>query len=802
MRRPCLPLHPEGLFQLLRRYAALSLPLALSWTFCGCGPLFPARPKTFATQEEAGSTHVAVLSVGRWQDYVDDLQPTFKFDEKAAFDGAGAATRDEEDKFETMISATLKLSRDTSKTGKGGQGGSGKGGDSGSGGGTGSGSGGSGDGSGTGSAGGGSSSGSDGSSGSSAGGSSGGASGGGSKAGGGSGSGGSGSGAGAGDKSGKGAGAGGSDGQGAKTGAAAAAALPQDAMTQFALATALYQEVKLLNRYVRDASMIEHADPYVVRMQITLMPAAHLEPYDAYTTVSFFLEPPCDDPCTPRIVPLMVTDDLESTAHAASIQRVQQLALSAMLMGKVAGANFDFNDTQKKLRNILGRDYNSLLTVSRLSDNTYRVRFGAQQAAATDYEMVPRTHNVTFLMLVPRKRRLPNSTDDDQRARAVRLMARTAMVDTRTGVPLDSKQGGIAFERMKETLRTFPGGYFRRLADDGEIVNLIDILVRNDFKEFSDNVGTTTPPVLREALWVNLVSDMTHSRYAATIFELPRRSPSPFLAQTALIEDSPTGATVTLSGGTWISRDSYFARLHLQLAPAAPACPGTSSARQEPPCPAPDQPTVPPVRLELAANRVEVNSGATAATFHFPHISAFGKLQCGALVLDPMDGASRSGEAELQCDAQAGACAGLTPSLGQRSTCFEVRQQLPTEATPAEKPDFTATVPSHSIVADNRRHGVVQLLVDNQSETPVHFAVSSAVLAVSSQDAIEYDAAHRTLLGGSLLLTLGNLVPGSLVKVTAWKEKPGKPGDLPERQFVQTVPVQVRDGGGTRRGGR
>ena len=154
---PCLlsPCSTPGFRTARRRCAIVLLPLLLFWNLTGCSSnLFVERPKTFATQEEAGSTHVAVLSVGRWQDYLNDLQPSFKFDEKAAFDGADAATRMEEDKFETFISAALKVTSNNAKTGKGGQGGSGD--SQAGGGGTGSGSGsGGGTGSGSGSAGGG-----------------------------------------------------------------------------------------------------------------------------------------------------------------------------------------------------------------------------------------------------------------------------------------------------------------------------------------------------------------------------------------------------------------------------------------------------------------------------------------------------------------------------------------------------------------------------------------------------------------------------------------------------------------------
>src|SRR5262249_47299447 len=64
-----------------------------------------------------------------------------------------------------------------------------------------------------------------------------------------------------------------------------------DPMTRYWAATALFQEVQLLNRYVRDAWVRRGSRPYVVRVQATLMPAARNEPYDAYCTCSFFTAP-------------------------------------------------------------------------------------------------------------------------------------------------------------------------------------------------------------------------------------------------------------------------------------------------------------------------------------------------------------------------------------------------------------------------------------------------------------------------------------------------------------------------------
>ena len=55
-------------------------------------------------------------------------------------------------------------------------------------------------------------------------------------------------------------------------------------------ATALMQYVAQLNTYVRDAAVATRTRPYLVRMQISVLPTTSTQGYDAYSTVSFFTE--------------------------------------------------------------------------------------------------------------------------------------------------------------------------------------------------------------------------------------------------------------------------------------------------------------------------------------------------------------------------------------------------------------------------------------------------------------------------------------------------------------------------------
>ena len=227
----------------------------------GCETLKPMEPPhRVVHQEEAGSTHVAVLSVARWDDYVKELQPNFALTAEDALARAGATTQDLEDKFVSSVSTALKLAPPTSSVTTSHASGSP-------------------------------------------------------------------------EMRNEASGPGDVSKVATPTAAGAAVApssLPpatsvlatppmQEPMLQYSLATALFQEITLINRYVKDATALQNFDPYVVRMQVTLLPLARREPYDAYSTISFFVDedqlPKTYLPASPR-TPSPYQDMLREQAKA------------------------------------------------------------------------------------------------------------------------------------------------------------------------------------------------------------------------------------------------------------------------------------------------------------------------------------------------------------------------------------------------------------------------------------------------------------------------------------------------------
>ena len=154
-------------------------------------------------------------------------------------------------------------------------------------------------------------------------------------------------------------------------------------------------------------------------MQISLNPKKKNSEFDAYSTISFFPDRFSNATCgnfknatssdrAPFVVPLLVAEDLESGSYNRTNEKVIQLGLALMASINGIGGKAGFSSTAKDFMKTTGNDYNSLMTVGRISDNSIRVRFGAMQTASEDgkkkeYVMVPRTHFVTLLLMVPKE---------------------------------------------------------------------------------------------------------------------------------------------------------------------------------------------------------------------------------------------------------------------------------------------------------------------------------------------------------------------------------------------------------------
>jgi hypothetical protein len=392
--------------------------------------------------------------------------------------------------------------------------------------------------------------------------------------------------------------------------------LSVDPMLKYLYATALYQEVQLLNWYVKNSAIDERYAAYIVRLQVSLMPLMRDEPYDAYSTISFFsgpFEPSTGggatykmqgreyeslgektisaalsgDECKAdasrnriQIIPLLVTDDIEAAVHSRSLDELRQLALALSALIQGVGVGADIGSVDEKLRTVLGRDFNSKFNVARVSDNTLRCRFGALNQAQSRYGLIPQTHNVTLLVLVPSEK----AKVHDVACRTVRLVAKTTLTDVEKGTDLPGRrldEVGTAVKRVLEDHGISQplemddiGRILYSVADNdyGWFCNLLKEIVnrksgsgseKSNRNPQSHSVTISYP----ESIWVDVVSIRNGSQYSSASFSVPQKQEpgfvdSPGKPQTpVLIDDGKSATIVKVRGGVGIEGDKLAATL-------------------------------------------------------------------------------------------------------------------------------------------------------------------------------------------------------------------------------------------------
>ncbi len=177
-----------------------------------------------------------------------------------------------------------------------------------------------------------------------------------------------------------------------------------DPFLEYKAAQSLYQMVKLLNAEVRNAAVREGYVPHVVMLKLTPMLYRRDLPYDIHAKVSFFNGSNITMTAStklPYVVPILATDSLERAikSNAVEISRQVGLSLNAMIQG--IGIKAGLDKLNRDLDAIEANDFNSLLTVGRLTDNSLYIRLGAANQATARYAAIGKTYDIAALVLVP-----------------------------------------------------------------------------------------------------------------------------------------------------------------------------------------------------------------------------------------------------------------------------------------------------------------------------------------------------------------------------------------------------------------
>lgn len=360
-----------------------------------------------------------------------------------------------------------------------------------------------------------------------------------------------------------------------------------DPILTYTAATAIYQEVQLLNAYVKDAVLRYGYTPYLARVQIAVIPFARKEPYDVYVNLGMFSR--CangDDEAPVVVIPLLVTDDVETGQATNTLNVARQLALSLGGMVSNVALQAGLSDLKDQFKAILGTDFNSLYMVTRGGDNVVQVRLGAARNPNLEvgYGMLTQTHNVSLLLLVdhnysPDEGKCSTLKDGDnlKAGPQVWINSFSRFRNANTGEELPVK-ASLLTERARKLMERFLAVDIANNLDRNEdIIPLLVAMQQNEMdlfkKSFSDllcrkthSCGNTTPAGIAESLWTGLTSIVNMSEYAGTFFELPKKKRLAVDAeQTVLLHDNCKDATTAMINGfTNLSPSQFTAALTLK----------------------------------------------------------------------------------------------------------------------------------------------------------------------------------------------------------------------------------------------
>ncbi len=356
--------------------------------------------------------------------------------------------------------------------------------------------------------------------------------------------------------------------------------IAKDPILEYTAATALYQEVQLLNRYVIDAALRHNMTPYIVRLQIEAVPFKRKNGYDLYTKLGFFPK----DTATKKtasavVVPLLVTDNLEGMISSRSQDIIRQLSLALTLMKSGVGAVAGIDKIREDFQGELFSEMNSLFTVGRVTNNTIAARFGAVRVGKDTYATIPRTHNVTLVLMVP------NDFQDQDRKNEVRVVARTTVRSAETGEKI-GHQG--RFDRQDMV-----AGHIREFVVDGDQFDpkkrcpdpeddkekeilctqaLLQLVWSNEFDRFHEylvekadwykHIGR-----FERDLWMDIVDSLDASHYAGVRFQLPNPAEVklPPDQSVFLADDGKAVTQGTLRGGMGLAAAPLGVILELKL---------------------------------------------------------------------------------------------------------------------------------------------------------------------------------------------------------------------------------------------
>jgi hypothetical protein len=131
------------------------------------------------------------------------------------------------------------------------------------------------------------------------------------------------------------------------------------ALTKYQLAASLYQEVKLLNLYVKHIAQSQNVTPYLVSLDVNMFTSSPKAEVNSLVVISFQWIKKGVYQWSPAIIPVISSEDIELNQHTNSVHNL--LTLAAALAGTSPtglGGSIKSSETLDKLSKLAGRDVN------------------------------------------------------------------------------------------------------------------------------------------------------------------------------------------------------------------------------------------------------------------------------------------------------------------------------------------------------------------------------------------------------------------------------------------------------------
>tara|TARA_R110000868_G_scaffold342584_1_gene603440 strand:- start:361 stop:2400 length:2040 start_codon:yes stop_codon:yes gene_type:complete len=401
-----------------------------------------------------------------------------------------------------------------------------------------------------------------------------------------------------------------------------------DPLLALTAANALFQEGKLLEAMPKYAALRPGYRAYVVRLQVGVVPYRRNLPYDVFTTISFFTN--YDSPVTTgqdianlikaakdaanraddaylagdtageaseraaartawaevakkqqqaQVLPILVTDNLENTLSSRSRGDLRQITFALTAILPNIAASLSLSDIHELIRSFYGNEQNGLLTVGRVSDNSLRVRLGAPRQPTAGYAMIPRTHNITTLVLVPEDytgnlqvvtRSEFRDVEPDGEEGRVAVLGPRHHTKEREDVAraLASFGPGCRWDKTINAVASCPD--FKagsKPASSRLLSNVIQRVLFNDYPGFVatlHDAGVETR--FAHDMWILVADVLSRNGFTADRVELPKITPPslPPVQSPALVDDK-SKITVRLQGGRALRPDWLSAILNVKV---------------------------------------------------------------------------------------------------------------------------------------------------------------------------------------------------------------------------------------------